>query len=225
MSSISRTLTRIDALEQQKNYYENRAKKCARVAKYCLDPDNKKTWSARAKANNKKAAEIAEKLSETVDYSGESGIIYSRNSFRSDTDPMFEITGSAYDSNPDEVKKILSQLNEWGVEVNQSSKSLSYGCLRIGEPGRMSITKNASYSAWLHEYQHVIDDHDAGWDGLYVLWNNPDERIRREQRAYGVEIQLAESYHKKEIVKRLEASLNAEINRIWNDFNKYRKYL
>jgi hypothetical protein len=89
----------------------------------------------------------------------------------------------------------------------------------------MSVSNNASYSAWLHEFQHVKDDMLAGWDGNYVLWCNPEERIRREKRAYAIEIDMAKSFNRNDIVKRLEANLSAEIERIWKDFNKYGDYL
>lgn len=138
---------------------------------------------------------------------------------------MFEVTGSAFDSNPGEIQKILEQLKDWGVEVNHSSKTLGYGCIKQGEPGIMSITRDASYSAWLHEFQHVKDDRAAGWDGIYVLWNDPAERIRRERRAYNLEIEQARLNSREDIVKRLEANLGAEIKRIWENFSKYSRYL
>lgn len=58
-------MKRIDTLEQQKKHYETRAKRLARVAKFSLDSDNRRTYAARAKANEEKAAAIAEKLPET----------------------------------------------------------------------------------------------------------------------------------------------------------------
>ena len=69
-------MKRIDALEQQKKHYETRAKRLARVAKFSLNSDNRRTYAARAKANEKKAAAIAEKLPKTVDYSANGDIIY-----------------------------------------------------------------------------------------------------------------------------------------------------
>lgn len=68
-------MKRIDALEQQKKHYETRAKRLARIAKFSLDSDNRRIYAARAKANEEKAAAIAEKLPKTVDYSADSGII------------------------------------------------------------------------------------------------------------------------------------------------------
>lgn len=215
-------MDRREKLEQKQSYCENEAKKNRRIAKHSLDANNKRIYNHRAEVFEQKAEEVGKALAN----SDESGIMKLQNeTFHSNDDPMFEVTGSAYDSNPEEIQKILIQLKEWGVSVNHGSKTLGYGCKKMGEPGVMSVTKNASYSAWLHEYQHVKDDKKAGWDGNYVLWCDPEERIRREKRAYSIEINMAKAYNRNDIVKRLEANLNAEIERIWKDYNKYSEYL
>ena len=209
--------------EARRSYHEREAEKNQRIADNSLDPDNKKAYAHLAEQHRKKAAQIAEK---PVANSGESGIIeIQNNQFHSQDDPMYEVTGSAYDSNPVEIQEILAQLEEWGVTVNHGAKTLGYGCIRNGKPGTMSITKDASYSAWLHEFQHARDDMEAGWNGHYVLWCDPEERIRREKRAYGVEISLAKALNREDIVSRLEANLNAEIERIWKNYYKYSDYL
>ena len=215
-------MERREKLEAKENYCKNEAKKNRRIAEYSLDPDNQRIYSHRAEVFEQKAQNAEKALANL----GESGIINtSRNEFHSHDDPMFEVTGSAYNSNPQEVQEILNQLKEWGVSVNHGSKTLGYGCIKMGEPGVMSVSNNASYSAWLHEFQHVKDDMLAGWDGNYVLWCDPEERIRREKRAYAIEIDMAKSFNRNDIVKRLEANLSAEIERIWKDFNKYGDYL
>ena len=148
------------------------------------------------------------------------GNIHGRR-FNSIADPMFEVTGSAFDSNPKEVEQIMKTLKEWGVELNLGSNTLGYGCLRRGVPGGMSVTKEASYSAWLHEFQHAEDDKNAGWNGLEVLWCDPEERIRREKRAYQKEIDLAYEYGRKDIVERLKQNLNEEIQKIRKAMEEY----
>ena len=60
-----------------KGTLKSREKRLARVAKFSLDSDNCRTYAARAKANEEKAAAIAEKLPETVDSFSDSGIITS----------------------------------------------------------------------------------------------------------------------------------------------------
>lgn len=145
---------------------------------------------------------------------GNGGIIKER--FNSISDPMFEVTGSAYTSHPQEVQNIIDRLKEWGVEINYTD-SLGYGSPSVGNPGGMSITRNASYSAWLHEFQHVKDAKENGWDGARVLFEDFQERIRREKRAYQIEIDLALQYNRPDIAKRLEENLNDEIRKI-NEF-------
>lgn len=66
-----------EVLEQQKNHAENQAEKCGRIAKYSLDEDNKRTYSARAEVWQNKADEVSEKIDKSVAKSAESDIIKS----------------------------------------------------------------------------------------------------------------------------------------------------
>lgn len=68
-------MKRQEALEQQKSYYENQAKKCGRISEYSLDSDNKRAYAKRAEVWQEKAEKTAEKLDETVAKSTESGTI------------------------------------------------------------------------------------------------------------------------------------------------------
>ena len=131
---------------------------------------------------------------------------------------MFEVTGRAIDSNPQEVAEMISLLQEWGVKINRTESTLGYGGVIKGKPGTISITDNASYSAWRHEFDHVEQDRAAGWNGVVVLWTDPAERERREWSAYEIEIQLARDAGREDIVERLEANRDAEIKRIWHDY-------
>lgn len=72
-------MKRQEALEQQKSYYENQAKKCERISEYSLDSDNKRAYAKRAEVWQGKAEKTAEKLDETVAKSTESGIIDTRH--------------------------------------------------------------------------------------------------------------------------------------------------
>ena len=205
--------------EQQKNYCEYQANKYGRLSKYSLDEDNQRRYSARKSEWKRKLSEVKESIQnfkKSVAKSTESSIIGLRR-FSSQADPMYEVTGSAFESNPKEVQQMIDTLKEWGVEVSYGSSTLGYGCTRRGYPGGMSVTKNASYSAWCHEFQHVKDDREAGWNGVEVLWFIPEERERRERRAYAIEIQLAREAGREDIAKRLEENLNDEIRKIYNE--------
>lgn len=175
-------------------------------------------YGARAKEWNEKAKAF-ENYVKTVENAGESGIIKMKE-FHSKADPMYEVMGSAFESNSKEVQQIIDTLKEWGVKVNYGSSTLGYGCTCRGKPGTMSITKEASYSAWCHEFQHIKDDKEAGWDGLNVLWFDHKERERRERRAYDIEIQLAREAGREDIVKRLEENLDEEVRKIYSELKR-----
>lgn len=190
---------------------------------------SKRTWEVPGKdagaadatvLTEEQAAEIEAKHQPTVLTNGTtSGKIKSTDIFRKDgDDPMFEVTGRAIDSNPQEVAEMISLLQEWGVKINRTESTLGYGGVIKGKPGTISITDNASYSAWRHEFDHVEQDRAAGWNGVVVLWTDPAERERRERSAYEIEIQLARDAGREDIVERLEANRDAEIKRIWHDY-------
>ena len=167
--------------------------------------------------------EQAEKLQENavsrLTLTWERDIINLREMFRKDgDDPMFEATGRAIDSNPKEVAEMTKQLQSWGVEINHGSNTLGYGGVRNGVPGAMSVTDDASYSAWCHEFDHAKKDREAGWNGVHVLWFDPAERERRERAAYEIEIKLAHEAGREDIVEKLEVLRDAEIEKIWHDY-------
>lgn len=154
---------------------------------------------------------------ETLDNSAKSGIMFSKDG----DDPVREIFGSAFESHPQKVNEMLETLKKWGVDVNFTENTTGYGCTVNGRPGVISITRASSIGALLHEFQHAKDDMENGWDGFQILWTNPTERERRERTAYAVEIELAQSVGRDDIVKKLEANRDEEIAKIWESFSRY----
>lgn len=59
-------MKRQEALEQQKSYYENQAKKCGRISEYSLDSDNKRAYAKRAEVWQEKAEKYRGLLSSDV---------------------------------------------------------------------------------------------------------------------------------------------------------------
>lgn len=55
-------MKRQEALEQQKSYYENQAKKCERISEYSLDSDNKRAYAKRAEVWQEKAEKFRGQL-------------------------------------------------------------------------------------------------------------------------------------------------------------------
>lgn len=138
----------------------------------------------------------------------------------STADPMFEVTGRAEDSNPEEVKMFIEELRSYNVElIRRDYEDLGYAPgLRAGMPGQVHISENASYSAWCHEMQHVRDDKNAGWAGYFVLTNR-DKHYEFEKRAYDIEIKLAMNAGREDIAQRLKDNLEIERRKIYE--NRY----
>lgn len=135
-------------------------------------------------------------------------------------DPLRDILGAATDSHPEEVAAFRKELLESGVEILESAEeALGYSPGVVpGKPGQIHISYGASYGAWRHEMQHFRDDRDAGWLGFRSM-EDKSTRIYFERRAYAVEIAIAHSEGREDIVERLEVLLDEEIRRILGEFD------
>lgn len=172
-----------------------------------------KDFSDYQKKYLKVTKELDEESLANIDKSGK--IILDR-ALHTRNDPMVEVMGAAIENNKEELQGILSKLNELGVEVEYRTDEYAYEIIGKGKPGRIIIDKYASLSAWLHEYQHAIDDSNAGWSSIRIM-KNPAKRFRREQKAYQVEIDLAKKIGNKEMVIRLEKLMEEERKLIYGE--------
>jgi len=86
--------------------------------------------------------------------------------FHPDADPL-RVHGNAFETHPAEVEAMIKEAKELGVEINwRSDGGLAYGpAPSAGRPGVLVIDRDASYGAWLHEFNHMRDDAAAGWPG------------------------------------------------------------
>ena len=137
---------------------------------------------------------------------GDGGIIKEKDMFHTKDDPIREVLGSAEQSHPEELQKFFDYLSEKKVAVIRHSGNSSMGYqpgLRKGEPGQIVMEDGASYSAWLHEVQHVKDDESEGWGGMATLFDQ-DKRWEMERNAYEKEIEFAKSLGRQDIVEKLE---------------------
>ena len=201
--------------EARANYAARQVEKYRRLSEYSLDDDNKAKYRQRL-SEWQKQAEIAEN---NVANDGNSGIIeVERDKFRSKADPMFEVTGSAYESNPEEIEKFKKEIIDNGCEfVESESERLAYAPgRRLGEPGQVIVSRNASYSAWCHEIQHMRDDKNSGWQCARLIWDN-DSRYEMEKKAYKIEMNLAKQLGRDDIVKRLQENLEEERRLIYGE--------
>ncbi len=136
--------------------------------------------------------------------------------FHTKGDPMVEVTGPGEQSHPSEIARFRREIAECGAElIEKDYESLGYcpGFLP-GQPGQVHVSKGASYSAWLHEMQHMRDDREAGWTGMRIM-QDKDARYERERVAYGLEVELARMADREDIAERLLANLEEERRTIY----------
>jgi len=136
--------------------------------------------------------------------------------FHTKGDPMVEVTGPGEQSHPSEIARFRREIAECGAElIEKDYESLGYcpGFLP-GQPGQVHVSKGASYSAWLHEMQHMRDDREAGWTGMRIM-QDKDARYERERVAYGLEVELARMADREDIAERLLVNLEEERRTIY----------
>lgn len=127
-------------------------------------------------------------------------------------DPLFDLFGPVYKSNPDEITRITEYAKSIGVEViDRENGSMAYSPgLKKGEPGQLIASKNDSLGAWLHEEQHMLDDEKDGFPGFEGLFDI-DRRMQMEYNAYKREIELAKANNRDDLVKQLKQLCKNEI--------------
>lgn len=120
-------------------------------------------------------------------------------------DPMREVTGAGLISHPNEIKVIIEDLENSGVEIEYRPNAMGYmPSPTRGKAGKLVIDEEASYSAWKHEYIHFTDDREDGYIGLRAFADS-EKCKQREMHAYDVEIELAKEARRPDIVERLKA--------------------
>ena len=102
--------------------------------------------------------------------------------------------------------------------ITDDERVVGYGAIGRDDRGEMTIAKSSSYSALLHEFQHVKDAKEHDWDGAHILYEDEAERIRREERAYSIEVEYAERLGREDIADRLREALKLEIKHIHEFF-------
>ena len=90
----------------------------------------------------------------------------------------------------------------WICHYRPGSMAYSPG-LKKGQPGKIIMDPDASYSAWLHEMRHMEDDQAAGWMGM-AAFGEKSVMIEFEERAYDTEIDFARRHGYNNIIRRLE---------------------
>ena len=139
------------------------------------------------------------------------------NMLRTKDDPIRETLGSAMESHPNETQSIIDEMNGYGVGITYRENAMGYAPNPTpGKPGQIIMDPNASYSAWLHERQHAIDDKDSGWLG-FRNFANPEIAARFEENAYDKEIEFAKELGYDDIVGRLNDLKENRIREVLGD--------
>jgi hypothetical protein len=132
-----------------------------------------------------------------------------------EADPARNIYGPGTESHPEEIARMRQELANAGVQILDQPGTIGYGPgTSPGKPGQISMDPNASYSAWLHEFQHAMDDQAVGWGGFRTISNN-DLRWQWEQNAYNREIDFARQQGQFDLVRQLENNMERERQRIF----------
>lgn len=141
------------------------------------------------------------------------GDIILSKEFNTSDDPIREVMGAGLKSHPEKVNSMLDDMIAAGVEIEYRDNAMAYSPSVVsGSPGRLIIDKEASYSAWKHEYTHFLDDKKDGYLGLRVF-ADLEKCIERESHAYDTEIEIAKQLKREDMVKRLEELKRKEITR------------
>ncbi|MFV0292287.1 MAG: hypothetical protein ACK5II_03335, partial [Paracoccus sp. (in: a-proteobacteria)] len=127
-----------------------------------------------------------------------------------DADPVRKLTGPASQTHAAEIEAMKQAILDAGGEIPPRVGALAY-MPRSGRGGTLIIDPDASYSAWLHEYQHFLDDQAKGFPGVPALMSDRAGRYAMEHAAYAKEINYVRGLRnipesqKAEVIKELKA--------------------
>lgn len=180
------------------------------------------TTALAPEAEAGEAAGLAADAAGTVSRAGEAldaaegvGQLGRGEALLSEADPARAVLGPATESHPEEIAQMRQALTDAGIEVLERPGAMAYAPgLRPGEPGQFIIDPEASYPAWLHEFQHAMDDKAAGWGGMRGLMN-PETRWAFEKAAFGREIEFMRKGGHDDVVKQLQDLLKKEWGKIF----------
>lgn len=187
---------------QERLGVESQRQKAERKRQAKLQAWKEETLKKQQKASRIEYAKNGGKTAKALENTGESGKI-KREIFLTTDDPMREVTGAGLLSHPNEINVILEDMESAGVIIERRANAMGYQPNpTAGSAGKFIIDDEASYSAWMHEYTHFLDDREDGYIGLRVFKDLEKCRYR-EVHAYDVEIELAKEAGRLDIVKRL----------------------
>ena len=143
----------------------------------------------------------------------------SKTKFNYPEDPIRDIIGTGINSNSEEWYSIIEDIENKGGSINYSSSdTLVYGPSTMsGKPGEITINTEASLSALKHEYQHFLDDYESGWQGMRIMWMEPEIRYQWEVNAYKIEVDIAKEKGLGNVIEQLVENLEIERKHIFGE--------
>lgn len=186
---------------------------CRCVVEYQIGDRAQDVWTKRwREAENEEKVKEREKIEKGETHHRKSDIITNK-AFRTSSDPMREVSGSAEDSNPRELREMLAEIKEKGAEVKYREGEISYQpALIAGVPGTIIAEPGMSFSAWKHEYRHLIDDEKDGYPG-FRIFEDSEKCAQREIDAYQIEIEDARKAGREDIAEKLIKLRDQEIEK------------
>ncbi len=130
-------------------------------------------------------------------------------------DPVRIISGSIKDSHSNAMNFMIEIAEMMGVEVILSDERNIYYSpgITVGQPGQLHFNPNNSYAAWIHEFNHMLDDFLDNWPSFRARKDNNRSR-QMEIEAYGLEIQYAEMFGRTDVADRLRLLRDNELKKI-----------
>lgn len=135
-------------------------------------------------------------------------------------DPVYDIFGSAKDSHPEVISRVMKEAEELNVELKNGKSRMSYSPgLKSGDPGQLILCEEDSVGAWLHEEQHMLDDASDGFPGFEGLFDVA-RRTKMEYNAYRREVRLARDNKREDVAKELIQSCKEEIESFGGEWDE-----
>ena len=110
--------------------------------------------------------------------------------FFTEDDPAREKYGEAKISHPKEYAEKLRILKEAGVTIDQTRPLMAYSPAK-NAAGVFILDPKASISALRHEFQHFLEDREAGYLGLKAYRQDDEIFWGFEFRAFWEEVKFA----------------------------------
>lgn len=131
-------------------------------------------------------------------------------------DPAADYFGRAEDDDPKRLGEIKAYLSDEGVTLRGGRRGQGIG-YNVADKGggnaRLHYEEGMSISAWEHELDHYRYDKELGFPGIAFYLSHQEIWDSMEERAYGIEIDIAVKRGQNELEEKLRANLREDARR------------